>query len=409
MSWFSFGEKSVGSIALQDTIPDSEKRESQEFAKEWRKILQAVEDLQRSPELFLQFSEKVAEILRTENWFQELPREQGAVVIGDLHGDYATLQRILLDSGILEDLLAGKTERSLLVLGDMVDRGRQSIAVVTLLTYLKVTWPNQVILLQGDHETGNVKQHTFPDELETQFDQGDLYQVAKILELWTQDILPQLPVLVRSADTNPGNLGVLLAHAGLPFDAAGALKRASSRKLDTGSDEETTLLAQSQWLDLSDQATVDQIYEWLTSKGFDAELSLLTARSNSLLTAESKHWLQAGLHTHQLVPNIWRIFDPEKSNALLIDDILTAIQGNLWILSEVGLQAVLESWQCHTLLRGHQVPDKLSLPVRKALQGMVATLHSTGESPDAASQYQALTPQYAILAAGTHRARVISL
>jgi protein phosphatase len=67
------------------------------------------------------------------------------LVVGDLHGDLATLLRIL-------ERYSYPPERSYLFLGDYVDRGTCSCGVVLLLFALKVLYPDRVYLIRGNHE-----------------------------------------------------------------------------------------------------------------------------------------------------------------------------------------------------------------------------------------------------------------
>ena len=74
------------------------------------------------------------------------PRINNAVtVVGDLHGNFHDLVRILIING-----LPPKT--NYVFLGDYVDRGEFSLEVMILLFTLVNVYPSQVTLLRGNHE-----------------------------------------------------------------------------------------------------------------------------------------------------------------------------------------------------------------------------------------------------------------
>jgi protein phosphatase len=74
-----------------------------------------------------------------------------AVVCGDLHGDLESLIDILEKSKIVSRL--GKSKNNYVIfLGDYGDRGALSVEVFWVVLSLKTSFPDQVILLRGNHE-----------------------------------------------------------------------------------------------------------------------------------------------------------------------------------------------------------------------------------------------------------------
>lgn len=67
------------------------------------------------------------------------------LIIGDIHGCYYTLQRLLKKHW-------DKESEKILFLGDYVNKGRHSLLVLAYLMELKKTYGSQIILLKGNNE-----------------------------------------------------------------------------------------------------------------------------------------------------------------------------------------------------------------------------------------------------------------
>src|SRR4030042_777280 len=74
-----------------------------------------------------------------------------ALVVGDLHGDLESLIAILQRSGFTRKMTERK-DAVLIFLGDYGDRGAYSAEVYYTVLRLKLAFPEQVILLRGNHE-----------------------------------------------------------------------------------------------------------------------------------------------------------------------------------------------------------------------------------------------------------------
>lgn len=79
-------------------------------------------------------------------------------VVGDIHGQFSDLLRILKLSGV-------PAETNYLFLGDYVDRGKQSLETILLLFCYKIKYRDNFFMLRGNHESANVtKMYGFFDE-----------------------------------------------------------------------------------------------------------------------------------------------------------------------------------------------------------------------------------------------------
>lgn len=130
-----------------------------------------------------------------------------AVVVGDLHGDLTSLTSILHSSGFTQRMAKNK-ESTMIFLGDYGDRGALSAEVYYALLRLKLAFPEQVILLRGNHE-GPADLMAWPHDLPLQFQRrfrqkGDV-AYARTRELWAY---LYTAVLVEGS--------CLMVHGGLP-------------------------------------------------------------------------------------------------------------------------------------------------------------------------------------------------
>ena len=89
--------------------------------------------------------------------------EGKTMVIGDLHGDFTTLQKII-------QKLYQEDFKTLIFLGDYVDRGAKQVEVINTLFYYKKLMPERIFLLRGNHEDPIInRQYGFYDEIRLKF------------------------------------------------------------------------------------------------------------------------------------------------------------------------------------------------------------------------------------------------
>ena len=165
-------------------------------------LLREVESIVRNADEYKRTMIQLKEVLRKEyvesGGFMELSSEE-AVFIGDVHGDYDTLKRILRDI----------PDRGLTIfLGDYIDRGPQQIEVLALVAKLKIERPDRVHLIRGNHEPPLKLipfPHDYPDVLREAYGRKrgeELYSLSL-------EVFQYMPYAIK--------LGKVLAlHGGLP-------------------------------------------------------------------------------------------------------------------------------------------------------------------------------------------------
>lgn len=133
-----------------------------------------------------------------------------ALIVGDLHGDLESLIDILKGSEFLQKMSQNSTA-VLIFLGDYGDRGAHSTEVYCTVLKLKLLFPEQVILMRGNHEGPEdllASPHDLPMEFQMKFGEKWTEAYAKIRELFAH---LYNAVLVEER--------YLMIHGGLPPQA----------------------------------------------------------------------------------------------------------------------------------------------------------------------------------------------
>jgi len=187
-----------------------------------------VEDLKRLVENaikmnfqeFAQLIDNTVELLGKENGLVgnleitgrliKAPPEGEATIIGDLHGDMESLTQILKTSDFLHRVQ--HCVHSLLIfLGDYGDRGVYSPEVYFIVLRLKQNFPENVILMRGNHEGPDdllASPHDLPDHLRSRFGEDGSKAYLKLKELFN---LLYNAVIIKDS--------FVLLHGGVPSQA----------------------------------------------------------------------------------------------------------------------------------------------------------------------------------------------
>lgn len=154
--------------------------------------------------------EKLSDNVSIRGKLVELAPIGVALVVGDLHGDLNSLTQILENSKFL-DKMTKDPQTTLIFLGDYGDRGNKSPELYYSLLSLKLTFPEQVIILRGNHEGPTdliASPHDLPQRLEKKFKEKWIPLYQKIRELFNYFYLA---VYVKER--------YLMLHGGIPVKA----------------------------------------------------------------------------------------------------------------------------------------------------------------------------------------------
>jgi protein phosphatase len=140
----------------------------------------------------------------------QLKPEGEALIIGDLHGDLESLIDIMRASDFLKKMRQ-KRDAVLIFLGDYGDRGQYSKEVYYTVLKLKMLFPQQVILMRGNHEGPEdllASPHDLPVEFQMKFAEKWQATYASLRELF--DCLYNAVIVEER---------YLMIHGGLPHQA----------------------------------------------------------------------------------------------------------------------------------------------------------------------------------------------
>jgi diadenosine tetraphosphatase ApaH/serine/threonine PP2A family protein phosphatase len=169
---------------------------------------------------FINLTEEVTNWIKKENGqlgkmlirgkLATLEPDGEAIIIGDLHGDLESLVQILRDSAFMEKVQ--KPENIFLIfLGDYGDRGSYSAEVYYITLKLKLQFPENVILMRGNHEGPEdliAQPHDLPLQFSQRFGNEGSAVYSSIRRLFDQ---LYNTVLVESR--------YVLIHGGIPANA----------------------------------------------------------------------------------------------------------------------------------------------------------------------------------------------
>jgi len=136
----------------------------------------------------------------------EIKKAKKVIFVGDTHGDLEASQKVI------KDYL--KEGNIIVFLGDYVDRGQKSKENLDFLLEVKAKKPNQIYLLQGNHEDHHILKF-YPAEFWESLDETDYEKYSSIVKKFplavvTDDIITLhgvLPDVKSLAEINKIKLG----------------------------------------------------------------------------------------------------------------------------------------------------------------------------------------------------------
>lgn len=143
--------------------------------------------------------------LMTKEKIIYLPNKGEANFIGDIHGDFEAVVSIVEQTGFIPAMERGE-DMFLVFLGDYGDRGKKIIETIYAVISLKLMYPENVILLRGNHEEEEI---ALRDGTYDEFHRNYWSKVVPLFDLYCS-AMKTLPAVTV---TDNGIIGV---HAGIP-------------------------------------------------------------------------------------------------------------------------------------------------------------------------------------------------
>lgn len=98
------------------------------------------------------------------------------IVVGDIHGQFVDMLEMFEKGG-------GIPDNNFLFLGDLVDRGRNSIGVFCLALSYKIRYPDRVHILRGNHESRQLNQnYGFYDECKRTYNRNVWQMITEVFD-----------------------------------------------------------------------------------------------------------------------------------------------------------------------------------------------------------------------------------
>jgi len=150
-----------------------------------------------------------------------LPSKDRAIFISDLHGDADTIPSILEQTKFLENMEEGPKDLKLVFLGDYADRGEKDVQTLEQVLALKLRYPNEVILLRGNHEDRRMgERYGLLSSLGNRFGESG----ERLFHRYNQ-LFEKLPGICLVAN------GVIAVHGGIPDKKIRSLKELQNEQV----------------------------------------------------------------------------------------------------------------------------------------------------------------------------------